>query len=177
MTTPVEAAREQAREKTGEFGVQDHAEAGVVRATPYTPSDEDVEAVLFAMEYVNMVGSDEDDEDDVALGDFEGFHGDRFELEVKTVAAGIQTVEDEHPRPLEMTFINDANSDSDMVQVGAYDDSTGLLAAAWFTVSDLTTDRDATGRDAARGIARMLLAERDEMRAKLAKHLGPIRAE
>ena len=108
------------------------------------------------------------------MGDFEGFNGDRFELEVQSVTAGIQTVEDEHPCPLEMTFIRDPNGDSNMVQAGAYDNSSGLMAANWFNATDLTTDREATGRDAALDIARMLLGERDEMRAKLEKHLGPV---
>lgn len=149
LSPQAQSAQDAARLDSGEFGTQLHNESGIVPVPDSTAPD------LSVVTPDTIV--DEMTQSAYWLRSYRGPDGDNFRGEVSQVA----------------NAINDHEGDTGMRLVFTPDDETfsdeigfiwkGYTITQYADLDAMTTDREATGADAARAIAAALLAKRDAM--------------
>lgn len=161
ITASAESAREAARETSGKFGAQDHADPGLVEQTPPLSMDPD--------EILRHVDGDIDEDEFPGYGE----HGDDFQRQVEVIRNAIwdaprspeweelKAAGEEREFAVEFPRDSDADGCESMVGFVIRKGGRSLRVMRFVEFRDLTSDRRAVGREAARAIAATLIEHMD----------------
>ncbi len=146
--TATDAAREAARETTGQFGTQGHAESGLVEV-----SGREWEVSRMMNAYRDHFSMD---------ASFEIAPGPDFRIDVRGATLAMNKVYDD--ADFQVEFRTDSEGAPTTALMTYTDKASGLTAIGFVDEAKLTLDPDAWGEDGARATFAALLAHREYLK-------------